>query len=250
MTDNLNQQHSLNPGKSPRDTHDVREELSLSLKEQHEYFPSTPVQQPHQVPPNFVDAFRPTNPISRISSSRSAVIPPYRNTMSLMSAKRGSNTNSKATPLTRQQSLGDYFSIEEIPRVMYMNSEFVKIARLLKEAGLDSWSSIPRIYTVLRLTGQLLLLDMFLDQGISDLWLPLSISQLPPIVSNSQRARYMESQDLVLTKAVDLENTNVKRNTQFKKGESFPMTIKESLGKAHMELCTRSIVHSVVVLMR
>jgi len=71
------------------------------------------------------------------------------------------------------------------------------MVKLLKESDRESWSSIPRIYTVLRLIGRLVDIDMFLNEGYNDLWLPFSIAQLPRQMSAPNRKQFLECQDKV-----------------------------------------------------
>jgi heat shock protein 1/8 len=48
---------------------------------------------------------------------------------------------------------------------VFTDVEFVQIATYLHDMGRPSWSKVPRLYTVLRMTGQLSTLDTFIDQG-------------------------------------------------------------------------------------
>jgi hypothetical protein len=49
---------------------------------------------------------------------------------------------------------------------VFTDVEFVQIATYLHNTGRPSWSKVPRLYTVLRMTGQLSTLDAFIDQGM------------------------------------------------------------------------------------
>jgi len=84
---------------------------------------------------------------------------------------------------------------------------------------------------VLRKIGQLQLLDQFLDQGINDLWLPISKSHLPKVLSIFLQDQFLEAQKLVLTKALDLENPALARHAHFGKTEQFPFEEGERLGE-------------------
>jgi serine/threonine protein kinase len=93
-----------------------------------------------------------------------------------------------------------------------------------------SWSLVPRIYIVLRILGQLQTLDGFIDQGINDLWFPFSASSLPKVLSLSFHDRFLETQQLVLTKAIDLENSS-KGHAHFTRDEEFPYEVRGKLGE-------------------
>jgi hypothetical protein len=72
--------------------------------------------------------------------------------------------------------------------------------------GHGAWSRISRIYATLRSINVLPLADMFLIQGLSDVWFPFSHRCLPEGLGR-QRARNdcIEAPTLVLTKALDLK---------------------------------------------
>lgn len=120
-----------------------------------------------------------------------SVIPPS-------SSKKEEQSIRRLAPLERQSSLGDYFSVEETPRTSYTDTELVEIARLLRETKRERWSHIPRIYTVLRLIGQLSAIELFLDEGLNDLWFPFTVAQLPPSMSALHKNRFIGIQQMVL----------------------------------------------------
>jgi hypothetical protein len=76
-------------------------------------------------------------------------------------------------------TLVSFFSVEEVPRTAYTDQDLANIARLLQETGRAQWSKVPRIYTVLRLIGQVMAIDLFLEQGVNDMWFPFDVLQLP-----------------------------------------------------------------------
>ena len=114
------------------------------------------------------------------------------------SSKFAGEAKRQTASLERQQSLRSYFSIEEVPRTSYTDQEFADIARLLEGTDRVSWSRVPRIYTVLRLIGQVTAIDSFLDLGLNDMWLPFNVSQLPHTMSAFHRSKFVESQNMVL----------------------------------------------------
>lgn len=124
--------------------------------------------------------------------------------------------------------LGDYFRPMEYPRTQFTDGQCQDIARLLCESGKVSWSLVPRIYIILRVIGQLPVLDAFIDQGLNDFWLPLNASSLPRELSVGYHQDFIATQPLVLTKALDLEKT--KGHAHFTRDDPFPFEIKEMLG--------------------
>jgi serine/threonine protein kinase len=97
--------------------------------------------------------------------------------------------------------------------------------------GRTRWSRVPRIYTVLRRIGQLQLLDAFIAQGITDIWLPFSASSLPELLSPSSRADFLRIQSVALTKAIDLEKGELGHHIHLRDGEPLPFKTIGILGK-------------------
>ena len=134
--------------------------------------------------------------------------------------------------------LGDYFHLIEYSRTKFTDVQCQDVARLLCECGKVSWSLVPRIYIILRIIGQLPVLDAFIDQGINDLWLPLMASSLPHALSVGCHQDFIAAQPLVLTKALDLEN-NTKGHAHFTRDDPFPFEIKETLGSGGFGIVDR-----------
>ncbi|KAH0558594.1 hypothetical protein GP486_004751 [Trichoglossum hirsutum] len=132
---------------------------------------------------------------------------------------------------TVEQKLGDFFSTGgERRKASYSDREIQQISGLLCATGRQSWSAVPRVYIVLRLINRLELLDMFIDQGITDIWLPFAERSLPGTLSPSVRAQFLECQSVVLTKSLDLENRGDRKHTHFREGEPLPFEVKAYLG--------------------
>ncbi|KAI9765554.1 MAG: hypothetical protein M1839_005420 [Geoglossum umbratile] len=130
-----------------------------------------------------------------------------------------------------EQKLGDLFVTQEgTRRANYSDKEIQQVSDLLRILGRQSWSTVPRVYIVLRLTNQLQLLDMFIDQGITDIWFPFTERSLPDTLSPSRRAQFLECQSAVLTKALDLENGDHGKHAHFGRGEPLPFEFKATLG--------------------
>jgi hypothetical protein len=126
--------------------------------------------------------------------------------------------------------LGDYFHSKEHLYTQFTDIQCQHIARLLRESGKASWSLVPRVYIILRIIGQLQLLDTFIDQGINDIWLPLTVSSLPHELSLAYHQEFMATQLLVLTRTLDLEN-GTKGHAHFTRDNPFPFECKGKLGE-------------------
>lgn len=101
----------------------------------------------------------------------------------------------------------------------------------LRRMGKDSWAKTPRLYAVLRMVNHVQVIDSFLTQGVSDIWFPFSHKTLPDSLrSASARFDFLKLQDMVLTKAFDLEREDG-RHRHFSKLEDIPLQKLEELGK-------------------
>ena len=126
--------------------------------------------------------------------------------------------------------LADFFPDQGEPRNAYSDPEIHEISRCLKFADQHDWSVAPRLYIVLRTIGQLMVLNILLDEGINDLWFPFTPASVPKILSPDLRLLFLDAQRLVLTKAVDLE-TGSKRHTHFGRDDAFPFETRGTLGR-------------------
>src|SRR2546430_15010376 len=122
-----------------------------------------------------------------------------------MSGSTQSPLSPSKTIRTIEERLADYFPADR-QRDRYTDAELIHISSLLEYIDRPSWAKVPRIYTVLRVIGQLQLLDSFINQGYTDIYFPFSQQTLPPTISPSLRGSFLHSQTLILSKAYDLEN--------------------------------------------
>src|SRR6266498_446644 len=105
------------------------------------------------------------------------------------------------------QILSKYFPVSSTEtRAPYTDDDFLRISSLLRNIGRIQWSHVPRIYAVLRTIDHLELLDMFIDQGLTDFWLPFTTGSLPNTTTTTVRANFIASQHLVMTKASVVNN--------------------------------------------
>ena len=126
--------------------------------------------------------------------------------------------------------LADFFPDQGEPRTVYSDLDIHEISRCLKLTNEKKWSGAPRLYIVLRTIDQLNLLNILLDEGINDLLFPFTSTSVPKLLSPDLRKAFLAAQQLVLTKAVDLE-TGTKRHTHFGKDDAFPFEIRGKLGR-------------------
>ncbi|OAL43354.1 hypothetical protein IQ07DRAFT_552578 [Pyrenochaeta sp. DS3sAY3a] len=128
-------------------------------------------------------------------------------------------------------SLGAYFTAERVARAHFTDRDFAQISHLLKQENRVSWSSVPRLYTVLRHIEQLMALETFLQHGLTDMWFPFTIAQLPDTMLEHHKKNFIETQHIVVTKGFGFENSRVTEHLHFKKGDELPFILGKTLGK-------------------
>lgn len=112
----------------------------------------------------------------------------------------------------------------------YTDADLQRIVRLLKLSEKETWSTIPRIYTVLRSIGQLQLIDGFVNGGFSDIWFPFTMRNLPSHLSPSIKSRFIDTQSIVFTQALDLEKGENGKHATLAAGEPLWFESRGKLG--------------------
>lgn len=122
-------------------------------------------------------------------------------------------------------------------RHSYSDAEFEEISTYLRNTGHRDWSVVPRIYTVLRLVGQLDLLGSFLEKDITDIWFPFSDNTLPKSLKQPHRSEFLAIQEVVYSKALRFERGSKldgksvnRKHAHFSRDEPLPFTVIANLG--------------------
>ena len=76
------------------------------------------------------------------------------------------------------------------------------------QVGKPQWSYRPRTYAVLRMIDRMDLFDTFILDGLKDIAFPYSDSRLPNSLNPTAKAKFLQAQNSVLTKASDLEKSD------------------------------------------
>jgi hypothetical protein len=134
--------------------------------------------------------------------------------------------NAQNTPTGR---LGKFFPERAEDRTLYSDSEIYEISSLLKQLN-PRWSKVPRTYIILRTLGHLNVIDDFIDLGFTDHRYPVTETELPHCLHPSIRSKFVSTQNLVLTKSVNLEKGEAGHHAYFKSDEPLPFEIKGVLG--------------------
>ena len=107
------------------------------------------------------------------------------------------DTRSDASP---ESLLGRYFpdTVSQVPGVRFTEKDIREIAALLELCARDAWSHIPRIYTVLRMIGQLDAIEKFMEEEITDIWFPFAQVDLQRVFAGEPaQLRFLGVQELV-----------------------------------------------------
>jgi serine/threonine protein kinase len=129
-----------------------------------------------------------------------------------------------ATPADRLATFFDDDSAQS--REIYQDTEIDQIANLLEQIA-HAGFRCPRTYIVLRTIGGLDVLEPLLNEGFTDQWFPVELRGLPSFLSPSVKSRIVQSQGIILTKSLDIENG---RHRHFMPGETLPFEILGRLG--------------------
>ena len=107
-----------------------------------------------------------------------------------------------------ERAMAALFRPPEAKQSQFADSDISMISRLLTQVGKPQWSYRPRTYAVLRIIDRIDLFDAFILEGLKDIAFPYTNSRLPASLSPTAKAKFLEAQNLVLTKASDLEKSN------------------------------------------
>ncbi|KAL1638786.1 hypothetical protein SLS58_008600 [Diplodia intermedia] len=148
-------------------------------------------------------------------------------------------------------SLSELFPSNDEIRTL-SDAEIEKVAVLL-EGHNDLSSQAPRTYIVLWAIGRLDLLGTLLKSGFSDFCFPVESTSLPPSLEPSVRRAIVQTQHIVLTKAVDLEKGEMGTHRHFGKADPLPFKTLRRLGAggySQVDLIKSSISYKEYALKR
>ena len=202
-----------------------------------EGFTASPCQSPQDGPKSDNTAVPQRDPLSRAGSRQGPAIRSSSSTsvsqLAFSSVSRKPLPHRESTssiPQPRSSSLAKFFEEREDESARYSDWDFQEISRHLRAEERD-WSKVPRLYTVLRIIGELHVIAKLLDQGYHDYWFPFDEHSVPRILDHSSGEKFLVTQELVLTKAVNLEKGGMKEHAYFGTGDTFPFEVKEVLGR-------------------
>jgi hypothetical protein len=179
---------------------------------------------------SYSDRTNPPSPNSLPSSGPNDSIP-------LRSENDGERRTSSQVPQVAERKLSAYFpgpatssgSVRRLRR--YTDEDLQDIAYLLSLSESESWSRVPRIYTVLRCIGQLPLLNEFVKEGFTDIWIPFAESDLPSSLSQSIKTQFINAQPVVFTEALDLEKGERGKHVTFDASKPIWFESRGELGR-------------------
>ena len=125
---------------------------------------------------------------------------------------------------------------EKESRTRYSDDEILKVAQILHDQDQISWSTVPRLYIVLRKIGCLPMLDRCIDQSINDYWFPFEPHFVPQMLDAKQQDDFILAQTCIITSAVEMEKSlgTADRHHVFRGQDKIPFDDVESLGRGAM----------------
>ena len=111
------------------------------------------------------------------------------------------------------------------------DAQFERISTFLRNSGQVAWSNVPRLYTVLRLIGQLDAMESFVAQDITDICFPFTTSTLPSTLQPTTQFNFLEVQHVVLSKGFKLEKGADRQHSLFSQDEPLPFQVIGRLGR-------------------
>ena len=130
---------------------------------------------------------------------------------------------------TPEDRLAAYFDTSQ-PRGPFNDEQIETIARLLarcSHATEKLAGRSPRTYIVFRTIGQRDLVPRLLSEGFGDDWFPVTSRGLPGFLDPRLRTNVVETQHLILTKSLDLENG---QHCNYNSEEQRPYTVHSYIG--------------------
>ncbi|KAJ6438320.1 heat shock 70kDa protein 1/2/6/8 [Purpureocillium lavendulum] len=114
----------------------------------------------------------------------------------------------------------------------FTDTDFHRMSTYLRNTGNAAWSTAPRLYTVLRAIDQVDAMEVFLRQGINDMWFPFTPSTLPAALQPSIQARFLDHQKVAYSqsKSYQLESGEQK-HVYFSKDDPLPFKVIARLGR-------------------
>jgi heat shock 70kDa protein 1/2/6/8 len=164
-------------------------------------------------------------------------------------SKRSSKSNktraSDAQP--KPQGLEGLFSTSDAEtRQAFTDVEFGQMSMYLRNMGRPTWSTVPRLYAVLRMIGQLTMLDAFVEQGMTDIWFPFTNTSLPDVLPPSARASFLTTQSMVFSKSLRFEKSSDREHTNFGPNDPLPFEVIGKLGSGahgHVDKVMSTVSH-------
>jgi hypothetical protein len=155
-------------------------------------------------------------------SMASSTDPPFR-PLAIRSMTE-STPMSSSRARTIDELLGEFFAKDRVET--FTDAELEQISQLLQNSGRNSYSRVPRIYSVLRTIDRLELLDEFIKINATDLSFPFSAASFPSTI----QSEFLRSQSLVLPKPLDVEKGERGGHLHSGIGEQAPYEVKGRLG--------------------
>lgn len=112
----------------------------------------------------------------------------------------------------------------------FSSQQIAHVARLLEIVDHGVWSTVPRLYIVLRSAGLLKLRGLFLSVQHTDAHFPYSVFTLPTGVKLDERSAFLQAQACILTEATPYGKWDFGEHAHFANSDHVPLARKDVLG--------------------
>ncbi|OAQ85765.1 serine/threonine protein kinase [Purpureocillium lilacinum] len=114
----------------------------------------------------------------------------------------------------------------------FTDTDFYRVSTYLRNTGNMAWSTAPRLYTVLRVIDQLDAMEVFLRQGINDMWFPFTNRTLPAALQPSIQAQFLDRQEMAYSQSKTFQlESGEQKHAYFSKEDPLPFRVIARLGR-------------------
>jgi len=114
----------------------------------------------------------------------------------------------------------------------FTDADFNRMSAYLRNTGSVAWSTAPRLYTVLRVIDQLDAMEVFLRQGINDMWFPFTNSTLPAAPQPSIQAQFLDRQEMAYSQSKSFQlESGEQKHAYFSRDDPLPFRVIARLGR-------------------
>ena len=128
-----------------------------------------------------------------------------------------------------EHQLAAIFANQTLAEQTYLQETDIERIGVILRHSKFSWCHIPRIYSILRIIGHLEYVNLFIQQDITDYWLPLSGGTFPEGLDSGCRTDFIEAQQLVFNTQLIGTSSAAVYHCHFRKEDQVPLRSMNTL---------------------